>query len=83
VHVSSEKKRIPAWCDRILSKGNDIKTLRYGRHELLSSDHRPVSAVFQVVVKSIVQSAKSVVYQDIVKQLDRLENDIQPDATIS
>lgn len=39
--------------------------------------------MFHVIVKSIVQSAKSVVYQDIVKQLDRLENDIQPDATIS
>lgn len=77
------KRRIPAWCDRILWRGTNIKQLRYGRYELLTSDHRPVFALFQVEAKSIVQAQRQLVYQDIVKQLDKLENDIQPDAVIS
>ena len=47
-----DHKRAPAWTDRILWKSSKdrsqrIKCLSYGRHELLASDHRPVTAVFQ------------------------------------
>ncbi|KAI8983905.1 Endonuclease/exonuclease/phosphatase [Pilobolus umbonatus] len=46
----SEKKRVPAWCDRILFKGNDIQSLYYNRYEVMASDHRPISAglIFQI-----------------------------------
>ncbi|KAH7445503.1 hypothetical protein KP509_01G012000 [Ceratopteris richardii] len=41
-----EKRRTPAWCDRILWHGKGLKQLSYRREELNLSDHRPVMAVF-------------------------------------
>ncbi|XXG66583.1 hypothetical protein AAC387_Pa06g0126 [Persea americana] len=46
-----EKKRSPAWCDRILWLGKGIKQLFYGRAEYRISDHRPVSSMFLVDVE--------------------------------
>ncbi|KAI8839540.1 Endonuclease/exonuclease/phosphatase [Chytriomyces cf. hyalinus JEL632] len=50
---TSEKKRVPAWCDRILWKGRHITQLDYSRAECNISDHRPVSSTFRVRVKAI------------------------------
>ncbi|XP_022718059.1 type I inositol polyphosphate 5-phosphatase 2-like isoform X2 [Durio zibethinus] len=46
-----EKKRSPAWCDRILWSGKGIKQLCYQRAEIRLSDHRPVSSMFLVEVE--------------------------------
>ncbi|XP_068634288.1 type I inositol polyphosphate 5-phosphatase 2-like isoform X2 [Aristolochia californica] len=46
-----EKKRSPAWCDRILWLGKGIKQLSYERAELKLSDHRPVRSIFVVEVE--------------------------------
>ncbi|XP_037492946.1 type I inositol polyphosphate 5-phosphatase 2 isoform X2 [Jatropha curcas] len=46
-----EKKRSPAWCDRILWLGRGIKQLSYNRTEIMLSDHRPVSSMFLVEVE--------------------------------
>ncbi|KAK1306345.1 Type I inositol 1,4,5-trisphosphate 5-phosphatase 2 [Acorus calamus] len=46
-----EKKRSPAWCDRILWSGKGINQLSYWRSEVTLSDHRPVSAIFSVEVE--------------------------------
>ena len=51
---SSEKKRAPAWCDRLLYRGvGRIKQIEYRRHEVRVSDHRPVSGLFKMRVKTI------------------------------
>lgn len=50
-HKEGEKKRSPAWCDRILWTGKGIKQISYKRAELRLSDHRPVSSIFMVQVE--------------------------------
>lgn len=62
---TSEKKRLPAWCDRLLYRGvGRVKQLEYRRHEVRLSDHRPVSGTFKLRVKTI----------DPQKRISALEN---------
>ncbi|PVF99182.1 hypothetical protein CPB86DRAFT_783977 [Serendipita vermifera] len=59
---SSEKRRIPAWCDRILYRCRDPSRIQnnwYGRYEPDISDHRPVCGVYRVVVKKIVPEKRT------------------------
>lgn len=53
---TSEKRRSPAWCDRILwrfraADASRVKQVNYRRYEANVSDHRPISAAFLVRVK--------------------------------
>ncbi|KAH9623366.1 hypothetical protein KSS87_012622 [Heliosperma pusillum] len=47
-----QKRRTPAWCDRILWYGKGFRQLSYVRGESRFSDHRPVYSVFLVEVES-------------------------------
>jgi len=65
---SSEKKRIPAWCDRILYNSRDptrVQSLNYRRYEVNVSDHRPVSAGFRITVKRINHEARKSVKDSV------------------
>ncbi|KAF2297509.1 hypothetical protein GH714_024756 [Hevea brasiliensis] len=44
-------RRVPAWCDRILSYGKGMRLLNYRRTELKLSDHRPVAATYMAEVE--------------------------------
>uniref|UniRef100_A0A5B7AM76 Inositol polyphosphate-related phosphatase domain-containing protein n=1 Tax=Davidia involucrata TaxID=16924 RepID=A0A5B7AM76_DAVIN len=48
-----EKRRTPAWCDRILWYGGGLHQLSYVRGESRFSDHRPVSSIFWAEVESV------------------------------
>ena len=48
-----EKRRTPAWCDRILWYGGGLHQLSYVRGESRFSDHRPVYSIFWAEVESI------------------------------
>ncbi|KAI7859954.1 Endonuclease/exonuclease/phosphatase [Circinella umbellata] len=61
----SEKKRVPAWCDRILYRSNNVQSLFYKRHEVLASDHRPISGGYIVRVKRVDQSKKAHVVHNV------------------
>ncbi|KAE9611263.1 hypothetical protein Lal_00011842 [Lupinus albus] len=47
-----EKRRTPAWCDRILWYGDGLHQLSYVRGESKFSDHRPVYGIFWAEVES-------------------------------
>uniref|UniRef100_A0A0E0CXP1 Inositol polyphosphate-related phosphatase domain-containing protein n=1 Tax=Oryza meridionalis TaxID=40149 RepID=A0A0E0CXP1_9ORYZ len=47
-----EKRRAPAWCDRILWRGAGLKQKWYDRCESRLSDHRPVRALFEAEVEA-------------------------------
>ncbi|RWW00041.1 hypothetical protein BHE74_00015911 [Ensete ventricosum] len=51
-----EKRRTPAWCDRILWYGRGLNQLSYVRGESRFSDHRPVSSIFTAEIESINHS---------------------------
>lgn len=52
---TSEKRRSPAWCDRVLFRGQGrVRLVEYRRFEgVRVSDHRPVAGRFQIRVKRI------------------------------
>ncbi|XP_037577610.1 inositol polyphosphate 5-phosphatase OCRL-like [Dermacentor silvarum] len=80
---TSEKQRAPAWCDRILWKGPHVKQLRYSSHESFTlSDHKPVSAYFKVGVKVIDTARYRTIYEEIMKKLDKLENEFLPQVAV-
>ncbi|KAH9425493.1 hypothetical protein DERP_006101, partial [Dermatophagoides pteronyssinus] len=80
---SSEKRRPPAWCDRILWRGEMIQQTIYRSHpELKDSDHKPVSALFQSQVLLIDHTLKRKVYEDVMKKLDKVENELLPQVSI-
>ena len=58
IYDTSDKARIPAWCDRILTKGNNLRQLHYDSAPLRFSDHRPVWGLFHCAVNVIDQVHK-------------------------
>ncbi|KAG8374298.1 hypothetical protein BUALT_Bualt11G0117200 [Buddleja alternifolia] len=50
ISTPKEKRRTPAWCDRILWKGKGLKQMFYVRGESKFSDHRPVYSLFSAQV---------------------------------
>ncbi|KAG6840960.1 hypothetical protein C0991_003020 [Blastosporella zonata] len=58
---TSEKRRSPAWCDRILWRSrveSRVSQLHYRRYEVDVSDHRPISSAFTITVKSLKHEAR-------------------------
>lgn len=85
-YVPASQNRIPAYCDRILWKAADGEVVRntsYRRHELLGSDHRPVSATFVIEAKSGVADAKMDMRIKRRRHIDEEENERIPSASLS
>lgn len=65
---SSEKRRVPAWCDRVLWRSREpsrVEQLHYRRYEANVSDHRPISSAFRMTVKSIAPERREPVKAEV------------------
>ncbi|KAL1877090.1 hypothetical protein VTK73DRAFT_8898 [Phialemonium thermophilum] len=62
---TSEKARIPAWTDRILRKGANLRQLCYNSAPLRFSDHRPVYATFECSVNIVDAQLRDKISREI------------------
>ncbi|KAL4782781.1 Endonuclease/exonuclease/phosphatase [Aspergillus varians] len=80
---SSDKKRSPAWCDRVLYRGlGRVKQLEYRRHEVRASDHRPVSATFKLRVKTVLPDKREVLWEQCLRDFLDEKRRLASDASI-
>ena len=74
---SSDKKRAPAWCDRILYRGSGrVKQIEYRRHEVRVSDHRPVSGIFKMRLKRVNPRKRAKVKEQCVAEFATIQKQI-------
>jgi inositol polyphosphate 5-phosphatase INPP5B/F len=79
-----EKKiRAPAWTDRILWRTADdasqVHLFSYNRSERPNcSDHKAVYSTMQITVKDVIPQRRDAVYEELMKLLDRFENQSLP-----
>lgn len=80
---SSEKKRSPAWCDRVLYRGlGRVKQLDYRRLEVRASDHRPVSAAFKIRIKTVLPQERGSVWEECNKDFEEEKRRLASEASI-
>nr|POE56516.1 isoform 6 of synaptojanin-1 [Quercus suber] len=55
----------------------------YTAHQrVLSSDHKPLDAVFMLKYDAVVPEQKAKIYADVARELDKAENDGRPNVTV-
>ncbi|KAI9812660.1 MAG: inositol polyphosphate 5-phosphatase [Thelocarpon impressellum] len=65
---TSEKGRIPAWTDRVLRKGTNLRQISYDTAPLRFSDHRPVYATFHCTVSVLDEALKNEMSREIYER---------------
>ncbi|CDO93891.1 unnamed protein product [Kluyveromyces dobzhanskii CBS 2104] len=77
VYDTSEKMRIPAWTDRILSRGEMLKQEVYDSAEdILFSDHRPVYGIFTAKLTVIDEPKKAKLVANIKDSINHTLKDL-------
>lgn len=75
---TSEKRRSPAWCDRILYRGlGKVKMEEYRRWDQIRvSDHRPVSGRLRLRVKTVDPDKREIIWDKCVKEYESVQQRI-------
>ena len=75
---NTRRKSVPSAVAQDADEGI-VRQMSYRSHpRLMLSDHKPVSALFDVKVKVVDQKKQKKVFEEIMKHLDKLENDYLP-----
>ncbi|CAH8610918.1 unnamed protein product [Schistosoma bovis] len=83
VYDSSDKNRVPSYCDRIIWSGDGCEPIVYRSHpEFVCSDHKPVSAYFSVDLRRIIRSAFQRAYESVLLSIDLTTNLSLPQAEL-
>jgi hypothetical protein len=62
---------------------DEIQLEYYLAHQrVLSSDHKPLDAVFSLKYDAVIPEAKARIHQEVVRELDRAENEGRPTITV-
>ncbi|KAI4746023.1 DNase I-like protein [Aureobasidium sp. EXF-12298] len=62
---------------------DEISLEAYVAHQrVLSSDHKPLDAVFSFKYDAVVPELKSKIHQEVARELDRAENEGRPNVTV-
>lgn len=84
-----EKKiRAPAWCDRVLwrtagsSSGDGVRLISYRSAQLLPSDHKPVSALFDCDLRTVIAERERAAYGELMRTLEYWKNDKPPTVSL-
>ncbi|KAF1768783.1 hypothetical protein GCK72_000596 [Caenorhabditis remanei] len=86
---TSEKGRVPAWTDRILTftkhskVGLELIQPMESVETITISDHKPVRALFNLKVKKINESGANSVYEEAIREADRRANEELPQVQLS
>ncbi|ESW30771.1 hypothetical protein PHAVU_002G181200 [Phaseolus vulgaris] len=77
----TEKRRAPAWCDRIVWHGEGLKQLQYTRIESKLSDHRPVKAMFIAEVRVLPKLMKNLQSMFLSERFDQIKTPFEVSTT--
>ncbi|KAI7087679.1 DNase I-like protein [Hortaea werneckii] len=62
---------------------DELKLEYYAAHQrVLSSDHKPLDAVFTLTYAAVVPDLKAKVHSEVAKELDKTENETRPNVTV-
>ncbi|KAK2766161.1 hypothetical protein FQN54_007677 [Arachnomyces sp. PD_36] len=63
--------------------GNAIVLGHYVSHQdILSSDHKPLDAVFTLKYDAVIPELKAKIHQEVARELDKAENEARPGITV-
>ncbi|KAG4391186.1 hypothetical protein GLYMA_05G138100v4 [Glycine max] len=77
----AEKRRAPAWCDRIVWYGEGLKQLQYTRIESKLSDHRPVKAMFMAEVMVLPELMKNLQSLFLSERYEQIKTPLEVSTT--
>lgn len=69
--------------EKVRGGGDGLRVSDYRRHEIFSSDHRPVSAVFDIDVNTVDVEKRNEIVDGIHRSLRKLQNLVRPRISLS